>query len=331
MHVYIDESGIFPKPSKKPEVVSALAALCVPGTRLKSLFQKFGRLKAAWGAANSEVKGSTLNESQIRNALILLSKHDARAKLLIYDSGLHTEGDILANQEHQVRTLSERLAPSASASLRSEIQSIQARIGKLSIPLFVQFKLLTELVGLAFEEFTLWHAMRDGRELEHFTWAIDPKDTRRTEYEKLWGELVAPFLSTRSIASPLPIVDGGDYRYLDRFREPTGDHKGELSIKRMLTEDLHYPPSENDLGIQLADIVCTSFRRCLAGTLQPAGWERLSKLLILRKASPGTIPIVTLAANETVKPVQRSYNEKLAWLHSNASNMVPPGVDPGPH
>jgi hypothetical protein len=190
MHIFIDESGVFQKPTGKPEVVSTVGALCIPSRRLDSLFEAFDKIKSKWGVKGPEIKGSKLSETEVRELLVLLSKHDARAKLIVFDSGVHTEADIQAHKERQAGILTEKLSPESTPSLRAEVESVQPRIANLSLPLYVQFILLTELVAMVFQEFTLWHAMRDGRELARFAWAIDPKDKTRTEYERLLPKML---------------------------------------------------------------------------------------------------------------------------------------------
>jgi hypothetical protein len=337
MHIFVDESGVFPKPSGKLEVISTLGALCIPTRRRDHLYMKFDALKTRWGVNRLEIKGSKLRESQVREALILLSKHDVRAKLLIFDSGIHTEADIIAHQKNQAQLLTDKLHPHATPTLRAEIEDVQRRILRLSMPLYVQLELLTELSGMAFQEFTLWHAMRDGRELEKFAWAIDAKDKARTEYENLWKLVIAPFLATRSSQYPLLTVEGADYSHMQRFYKPldkqdsgaaevvgnSTNKEGRLDIKQVLLEELTYPDSKSDLGIQLVDIVVTTLRRALAGTLAASGWQSLSKVLIHYKAM-GSIPSLSLFPVRNARTVKRSYQPIVKWLHDNATNMIPP-------
>lgn len=334
MHIFIDETGIFANPNKKDESVSAVGALCIPSRRLDSLCEKFARLKAKWGVMNGEVKGSKLNESQVRDTLHLLSKHKARAKLVLIDLGLHNDADLDAHRKRQAEGLTAELTQGHAASLRAELEEAQVRLAKLSLPLYVQLILITELVAEALQNFTLWHAARDGRELDAFHWIVDPKGRERVEYEKLWRLLVLGMIQSRSLAKPLFTMDGGDYRYFQRYvmelpERPhwlpglPSDTSGPLRYPdpRLLLEDLTYPKSEESLGLQLVDIVVTTFRRALVGTLQAAGWKALSKLLIAETA--GTIKLLGLFADGKEHRAKRSYQDVLLWLHNNASSMLP--------
>jgi hypothetical protein len=335
VHLFIDESGVFANPSKKDEAVSAVGALCVPSQRRDSVYTKFAALKTKWGVGPAEIKGSKLNEPKVRDVCILLSKHDVKAKLVMIDLGLQEDADIDAHRERQAQALTAKLTAGQFPSLRAELEFAQARIRKLSRPLYVQLILLTELVADALQNFTLWHAARDGRELGSFHWAVDPKSDNRTEYEKLWELLGAGFLHSRSTERPVGTMEGGDYKHFDRFRkemlewpktwpppkdQPTGPWR-HPDLKLILQEDFRYPPSEQELGLQLAGIVVTTLRRGLAGTLSAAGWQPLSKLLI--HETRATIPVLGLFQSNKVKRVKRSYSEKLKWLHDNATSMLP--------
>lgn len=335
MHIFVDETGIFANPSKKDVSVSAVGALCIPSRRLDSVYEKFARLKAKWGVTKGEIKGSKLNESQVRDTLHLLSKHDARTKLLLIDLGLHNDSDLEAHRTWQAEGLTAKLTQEHTASLRAELEEARARLAKLSLPLYVQLILITELVAEALQNFSLWHAVRDGRELDALHWVVDPKGRERVEYEKLWRLLVLGLVQSRSLTKPLITMDGGDYSHFQRYIKELPERPNWLPGSRpdtsgpfrypdprLLLEDLTYPQSEESPGLQLVDIVVTTFRRALAGTLQAAGWESLSKLLIAETA--GTIRLLGLFADGKEHRAKRSYQDILLWLHTNASSMLPP-------
>lgn len=338
MHLFIDESGVFSNPRGQDEAISAVGALCVPSRRLDQLLSKFTKLKEKWGAGEAEVKGSELQEHQIREALVLLRKHDARAKLAIIDMGLHEKTEIEAHCNRQADRLTATLTPQHQPSLRREIEALQERVRKLPPNLYAQMVVLVEVVADALQNFTLWHAARDGRELSAFHWAADPKEQKLTEYEELWQLLVLPFIQSRSFEQPLAMMDGGDYSHFERYMKVLPERPDWLppgkvppsspfkypDPKLILKEDFQYPQSKDNLGLQLADIVVTTLRRALKGTLQAPGWQPLSGLLICEKA--GTIKAIGLHTGRGKESVSRTYAGVIHWLHENASSMLPPSL-----
>lgn len=338
MHLFIDESGVFSNPRGQDEAVSVVGVLCVPSRRLSELTAKFLRLKEKWGAGGAEVKGSQLAEHQVKETLVLLRKHDARAKLAIIDMGLDPKAAIEAHRDRQADRITACLTPQHQPSLRRELEALQERVRKLPPNLYAQLVVLVEVVADALQNFTLWHAARDGRELSDFHWAADPKDRKLTEYEELWQLLVLPFIQSRSLEQPLAMMDGGDYSHFARFIKVLPERPSWLppgtvppsspfkypDPKLILKEDFQYPQSKDNLGLQLADIVVTTLRRALKGTLQSPGWQPLGGLLICEKA--GTIKAIGLHEGRGKELVGRTYAGVLSWLHENASSMLPPSL-----
>jgi hypothetical protein len=59
-----------------------------------------------------------------------------------------------------------------------------------------------------------------------------------------------------------------------------------IDANRVWTEERAFEDSQNNLGLQLADITATTICRALNGNLQHKGWEPFSKLLIRKKVAP---------------------------------------------
>lgn len=338
MHIFIDESGRFANPGNHDEAISLVGALCVADTRRDELYEKFDKLKGTWGAGKKEWKGVELNETQLRDTLILLRKHDAKAKIVLTDLGLFPEAQVIAHRERQADILTVHLTDKHHPNLVKEIKELQDRVRKLSPPLYVQMILLTELVYRAIQIFTLWHAFRDGRELGKFHWVVDPKDVQRTEYEKLWQTLVLPFVEDKSRKEPYGFCEeGADYSAFERFRgkmdkrpdwlppASKGEPEGPFMYtdpKLILMEDLQYLPSKDCLGLQLVDIVVSNMRKALFGKIRARGGEPLAGLTIAEKS--GTINLLGIGHLPGGTTVKRSYAELLKWFTLNSSSMLPP-------
>ena len=337
MHIFIDESGRFANPGKRDESLSIVGALCVADTRLEELYEKFAKLKESWGAGKGEIKGAMLNETQVRDALILLRKHEAKAKFVMVDLGIQKEAEIRVQQERQAASLTKTLTDKHHPLLVAQVKDLRERILNLSVPLYIQMILLTDLVNRALQTFTLWHATRDGRELGHFHWVVDPKDIERTEYEKIWELFVLPALEDKSRNIPFGVLeDGGDYSAIARFTI-TRDKRPEwwpatkeaadapfiaLDTRLILMEDFQYLQSKDNLGLQLADIVVSNLRRALIGRLERRGWEFLAGLTICETA--GTINLIVLGPSREKITVRTSYSKLLQWFTHCSSSMLPP-------
>ena len=334
MHIFIDETGIFANPSNKDEAISAVGALCVPNKQMDRLSERFEKLKDQWGLSGIEVKGSKLSEAQIAQSMALMQETGVRAKLVMIDLGLHKNEALEQHRSIQADRLTASLTPQHQSSLRAELESLQGRLRGISLPLYVQFVLLTELVGYALQNFTLWHAFRDGSELGNFSWVVDPKDKNRTVYEELWQSLILPFVQTRFLQKPLALVDGGDYKAFERFKRTLSERPAWLpklsadtdwpssyyDPKPMLKEDFKYLQSDASPGLQLVDIAVTSLRRALVGTLQPDGWQPLSGILICEKPST----IASLGLRTSIEGQRkRTYSAILNWIHDHACSMIP--------
>jgi len=137
VHIFIDETGRFANPGKKDEAVSLVGALCVADTRLDELYKKFDKLKETWGFGKKEVKGVELDETQLRDTLILLRKHDVKVKMVMTDLGLYPESQVIAHREHQEDILTAHLTDQHHANLVREIKALQERVRRLSPPLWV--------------------------------------------------------------------------------------------------------------------------------------------------------------------------------------------------
>ena len=111
---------------------------------------------------------------------------------------------------------------------------------------------------------------------------------------------MGPLITARSEASPLQIIPGADYSYLERFDfdtppegMPVDSGRHYTDIKKLLREDFSFAPSESDLGLQLADMIVSILTRALNGALQEAGWKSLGRLFVRRPQR--TVRVIALS------------------------------------
>lgn len=285
-------------PVGKPSL-SAIAAIIVPDTQLKSLESAFRRFKARWGSPEeAEVKGSSLDEKAYASFFTLLSKYMVIAEVVLIDRSLTPDYKVEEHKIGQAQRLRDNMKerPYHSDLIR-QVNELADRVADLSIPEYCQFTMLTILIERVMTIATLYFVTRRPRELSQFRWCLDSKKHGGVELESLWKELVLPFLQSRSIRQPHPFLEGADYSHFSRFEsveEETPAHllaPGETperpfrstNIEKLLMESLSFSDSKDFIGLQIADLVANCFRRSLKGNLQREGYLGLGRLIIRRK------------------------------------------------
>jgi hypothetical protein len=291
MYIFIDEAGGFQTPSRS-SLVSCVAALLVPEGLAMTLFRKFRRVTRPWRVAAAEAKGSQLSEDQIAEVISVVRRFDVLLIAVAIDMGLHSEAGISRHKKDQVAKLAENLSPFMSSGMRAKVENLASRMERLSTQLYVQSLLLTLLVQSVLQVGTLYYVQRIPRTLGSFVWRPDAKDTRITEYERLWLEIVGPFLETMSISSPLSELEGADYSAFSKYRGEMAEvpeHLREHVSRRkrpftyinldLVLGDLKFSASHRLTGIQIVDTLAAAVRRACNGTLQRTGWKGLGRLM----------------------------------------------------
>jgi hypothetical protein len=309
MKIYIDEAGPF-IPPKGTRRFSLVLALVVPAATEAELFYDFLRLRDTWPEKAIEIKGSKLDESQTAQVLQLLTAHEVIAQYHAIDMTLHPDDVIDEFKERQAAALTANLTPDHAQTIARRLQEDADAIRRLSNPLFVQAFLTIELILEFLHEAINYYAQRRPAELGRFAWTIDRKDRTVTQMEQLWSTLILPFGEPRSALRPFPKVEGFDYSHFAKYEldENTADEKTRrhlqwmretlpsskplppklrcLDASRIWTEERAFEDSQNNLGLQLADIAATTLCRALNGNLQRPGWEPMARLLIRKFTAP---------------------------------------------
>lgn len=308
MNIYIDEAGAFIPPGGKRRF-SLVLALVIPGATEADLFYQFLRLRDGWPAQAIEIKGSKLNENQAAQVMAILAGHEVIAEYYAIDMAQHPDEIINEFKQRQAGALTTNLTPAHADGFVRQVHNYAESIRKLANPLFVQAFLTIELILDMLDVPINYFAQRRPTELGRFTWTIDRKDRTLTEMEQLWSTLIIPFGQSRS-GHHFARIEGFDYSHLKKYEidEDTADEEMKRHIqwmretlpsskplphplrcidaKRIWTEERAFQNSEDNLGLQLADITATTLCRALNGNLQEAGWKPLSQLLIRKKTAP---------------------------------------------
>jgi len=327
MNIYIDESGTFANPQKKDHSISTVAALVVPETQIPSLEKGFHDLKESWGTPEEEIKGSKLDENQVSSVINLLASFDTILELAVIDLGIHDEAKITAHKNTQADNLSEHVDSQRSPILAENTRLLQEKLRALPNQLYVQSRLVVEVIWRAVQTSTIYYCQRIPSELGCFNWIVDAKDRDLTAYEEYWLTVIAGYIQTKSIQDPFIRLAEGDYSHFEKFYRPVPDylleHFPDLDTERshpdatkIFKESLSFPNSRDDLGLQLADILANTIRRALVNNLQERGWSRLGELMLHWKNT--SIQFLGVGISEGVTLRDLPYHRKLNLIHRSA-------------
>ena len=78
---------------------------------------------------------------------------------------------------------------------------------------------------------------------------------------------------------PMPMLEGADYRFMERLHYPEGQEptylrdvygmeagdgdERKLNLGQLVGEDVRFVDSQEDAGVQVADLLASGLRRCL--------------------------------------------------------------------
>jgi hypothetical protein len=334
VYIFVDESGLF-RVSTKPHAVSCVAALIVPESLAPTLFRRFRKLIRPWRDGGSEVKGSSLDESQMAQVLKLLRRFDILVVASCMDLGSHTDAAIETHKHQQASVFLSKIPKAQNPEMARWLKDLGDQINALPNQLYAQAFALTDLVYRTLQQGTLYYAQRIPRCLGKFAWRIDAKGISITKYEKLWLEFVLPIVQTMSLTDPLVQMREADYSAFERFHKsdadppdylrpylPAGSKPFEsLDVREVVTEDLGFPQSHRYTGLQIVDIVASSITRACNGALQRDGWAGLGRLMVKPVRGGNALHFLALQ-----KPAARSgklpYNDIVKECDSCAKSML---------
>lgn len=161
-----------------------------------------------------------------------------------------------------------------SKDIRDNLRRLTKTLRELSLQLYIQFMLQTDLIHRTLRHALLYYVQRDPEELGKFQWIVDAKQKgQATSVEHWWEEILKPFLATLSIQEPHVVLEGADYKYLDKFRVPLSEwdprlpgQSNEGTDLKQIFADFKYNDGIN-FGLELVDILTNAVRRALMNNL----------------------------------------------------------------
>jgi hypothetical protein len=334
MLIFIDESGNFAFPTSGQRNLSCVGALVVPEAAHNDLVGEFVKLRSSWNATAQELKGNTLSEQQTAQVIELLFHSGCLFFVCATEMSLNTDSMIADFQRGQAEYITADITDAHHPFVRRRAFRTRRSMERMSTPLFLQSMLLTDLVRKVIDQASVHFSMQTPPELGAFKWLIDAKDKTKTAYEVTWELMAAGLIQTKGIEKPGVAVLEGDYSFFKRSFEiqphrwpahvpkPHSARPFERGISwnlgKVLYDSLSFPDSKNCCGLQLADILASTFRRALMGRLQPSGYEHLGDLM--RKLGAGPVELHLFNANGTQRDFSE-YNKAVALIESRSKKV----------
>lgn len=138
MNIYIDEAGIFVKPTQNKCAISVVGALIIPEKKEKIIFSKFEVLKNKWGFNNTEAKGSQLHESQINSVIEILEKYNVMFEVVAIDMNIQSEDSMTTHKLDKAQKMISCITNEFNETLIKNLYKTKEEIESLPNQLYVQ-------------------------------------------------------------------------------------------------------------------------------------------------------------------------------------------------
>jgi hypothetical protein len=331
MLIFVDESGNFTIPQAGKRNLSCVGALIVPETAHNDLISTFVKLRNSWAGSQQEVKGNKLQEKQTAEVITLLVDQGCLFFVCATEMSLNSDAVIADFQRKQAEYITENISDAHHPLLRKQLFGLRQTFENMPAQLFLQSVLLTDLIRKVIDQSSIHFAMQMPSEIGAFRWFIDSKDKKKTAYEIAWELMAAGLIQGKYIESPSIAVEEGDYTFFrrsfmdvdqkwpDHLPKPNNRAPSKpgmiWNLKKVLYESLSFVDSQNCCGLQLVDIVASTFRRALMGRLRQQGYERLGELMRRLGRSP---VILHLFNSDGSQRGFSEYNSAVAIIESRS-------------
>ena len=291
MHVYLDESGSFSVPAIQTSSMSVVGALAVPDCIQRAIWKRYRRTRSGLPQDGGEVKGRLLSETQVAGLVSMLIKTPVLYTVTAIDLGMHSLEAIIQHRDSQAERLTAHLGPEHHPELIADVKALAERLKNTPPQLYAESVLIYRTAWDALQYSTLLYSQIMPQELGSIRWTFDAKDSnRKTDWENLWHELIAPIAQSIGLKEPLIALrerEGADYSFFDRaykieagawFNELAGGEAEHCSNIGAIFRDFTFDPGMN-YGLEIADVLTNAVRRALNGNLREDGWQYISKLI----------------------------------------------------
>ena len=147
---------------------------------------------------------------------------------------------------------------------------MEALSPQLYVQLHCQINLLFDVVRRSLLYFVQSHPMS----LSNFRWRVDQKNTTRIDFEDAFEKIVPVALQSKSLETPIIMMEGADYSYLAPYEYKEGEAPTYLkeeygievdsgiNIGKLIRKDFKFADSKASKGVQVADLLASGVRRC---------------------------------------------------------------------
>lgn len=314
MFIYIDESGSF-VPSSSTNSWNVVVAYVLPEATRKHAENFLRKLKLSSGRTYSEeMKLKDLSEEQIRSFVSNLGFLDSIIFASCIDLGSQEPDVIASHKSAQVDKIRKNKSRMIYEEGREMIEDLAFRVERLSPQLYTQMVAQIDLLNQVHRSSTLYYAQRIPATLGSFRWRIDEKNSSRPLFEETMRHMAPPMLQTRSLKEPAIFVNEFDYSHYERafgfsageiptyLQEESGIQIYSGSNLGKVLRDFNFVRSHDVPGIQIADLLASSFRRTLRNEFEDSlGMAKLLGRLTVQRAKPQPpINLISLSKDQRV-------------------------------
>lgn len=338
MNIGIDESGSFVY-SSASDTWNCVAAYTYPENEKRSLSKVLTLFKRRHGVSSrEELKVARADEAQYVAFLEELARRSGTLHAVATDASMNTPRAIAKHQRGQAEKIVEHVNLMQHESMKASLRELAELVEALPAQLYIQMQCQLQLVLSVVNTAVLYYVQRYPQTLGRFRWRIDQKNSNKTEYEDAYLKVLPGFLQSASMKEPLIMLREGNYSWFDRFHyspgeEPTylqdvygievedaDDRK--LNIGKIVQEDMKLVDSKQDLGVQVADLLASGFRRCLRGgfrdNLEVA--RQIGSLMV--QAKPDRPPVRLVTFGDMKGQVNKQTGAAINRMRENARPMV---------
>lgn len=317
MITFIDESGSFAEAARRG-AWNVVAAYVIPERSQTAAKSVLATLKNSVGYSKTkEIKLNDLTELQYQAFLRELQKLPGCMFGAATDAGLNQAALVIEHRDNQAVNIRNNVPRMLYESGKRSVEQLASDLASLSPQLYVQLQCQVRLVDDVLRRGMLYFVQRDPVTLGRFKWRIDQKTSPKATFEKTFRSITPGFLQSMSAREPAISLEEEDYSYFapymygpseipEFYSEHYGKPKGDvINIGKIMRENLEFPDSQDNAGVQIADLLASGLRRCLRNEFNnsEAVMADLAQLMI--DNIRGKYPIQLLGFDPQEQPVER--------------------------
>jgi hypothetical protein len=314
MQLYVDESGSFIPGAPQLGSWCVVAAYVQPEAAQGAAQAALACLKHASGRdPTNEIKLRDLDEASYLTLLETLAGLDGTMYACAVDAHHNSLAVVEQHLAGQLAAVRENIPRVHAAHVRAGLSAQADRYAAMSPQLYLQQVCQFQLLAAIIRQAVLYYVQRHPESLARFAWRIDQKNAVNSIFDEALRHYVGPMLQGISFRAPSPMLIGSDYSHFRRFfyedgppvylKETYGLEVGDgFNITKVMHEDLRFVDSDQDEGVQIADLLASGLRRCLRGGFANnlAMADALGRLMVDAPKPDPPLELVTIDSHAVV-------------------------------